>query len=746
MSTTRIKHIAWAHFRAKRYAEAFCTLEDISSEEFISFLFSDSNSKWLIGAPGAAFWKHLPGSGHFNAVLASGKAFHLLHFYFTRNHVASTSLILRLCDEFPDVLLQAIRVNRVFFNEHHYPSLKILAEHSNTRLNHHALFFEMLRLEEASLWRPIEAREQIIREYSPLQVFMHTAIWVEEQRAALWSQDRSGQTHPETLHHLTEVLNYFLSWYLYLIKDMKVTITEKDEIDEWTRTVDLFQGNRSNTVVSVVCNVLDHFNKWCFFEAGSMATYCFDMNTDVFIEQETIELKPISMEKMRQWRKDGEKYNWWKEYYRNKAEDEVNEAIIQGELTIKGITDLDKSLNYIGTLNMVRSMIVMKDYFIGSSKRYTASVLAVMRTLNGFINNAHSRFVVPVDTMNQYAPSRWLEHIIANIEAHLPIGIHALPVRYSSFQEFRQTVKNNIPDEILQEEEASGKADDREDLESVTVELQMENLANSTCEAILLDAKAAYHNGKRFNRFRPVCNLMGKPFIRFGDGLLSFNAIVGESDSIISVLENMLALKDLDRNKAEKKETEAFEEHIGECFRSKGVKNVLTSRQYKKEEHGLEGDLDIVAYENGVLVLIELKRSKLRISLEAAWEEMQNSLLKASQQLEKSKEQLKKGFEKYKAELGIKEKNFNELEFYPLIVSTSFENDHVLICGRYRKISWFELKMILDQWDFEKMRSLKLNPLNEMKRFIEADMMWQELDKRIPVPVPEDCKCVFPMK
>ena len=118
----------------------------------------------------------------------------------------------------------------------------------------------------------------------------------------------------------------------------------------------------------------------------------------------------------------------------------------------------------------------------------------------------------------------------------------------------------------------------------------------------------------------------------------------------------------------------------------------------------------------------------------------ENNLLKASNQLEKGYDYIKNNFTKCKADyfqkLNIKETEFSQLKIYPIIVSTSFEQDHTTINDKHFKISLFEMQNIIER-DIDPISGNKLEGLilkllrNEYWEPIEREFVLPELEKYI---------------
>lgn len=192
-----------------------------------------------------------------------------------------------------------------------------------------------------------------------------------------------------------------------------------------------------------------------------------------------------------------------------------------------------------------------------------------------------------------------------------------------------------------------------------------------------------------------------------------------------NMLVNLLDKNNVWRVNVQKKETERMEERLAKLFEEAGFKQVVFARPYTEKNFGMAGDLDVLVYEAGTLLCLELKRSKFRVHLDEIWDELRMGILTASQQLDKAELLLKTHLPKLKEDLlkdlDITEEHFSQIRFYSFIVSTSFENDHQLIRNRHLKISLFELEEILKAY-----RSGKQKPaLEELVTELARDVFWE---------------------
>lgn len=177
-----------------------------------------------------------------------------------------------------------------------------------------------------------------------------------------------------------------------------------------------------------------------------------------------------------------------------------------------------------------------------------------------------------------------------------------------------------------------------------------------------------------------------------------------------------------------------MEANVINKFKAAGFPCVIASVDYYRSKKERVGNFDVVVYADGVLLLIELKRSRVRNNLPEAHDEYMNTLSKAGKQLDKALAYIQEKWERCKSEyfstFPLEGKAFTEVKIYTLIVATSFEHDHELIGGRHLKITLFELQQVLTHsWD-----RISTNQLENLIFHVCNNRYWQALEEKVVVP------------
>lgn len=116
-----------------------------------------------------------------------------------------------------------------------------------------------------------------------------------------------------------------------------------------------------------------------------------------------------------------------------------------------------------------------------------------------------------------------------------------------------------------------------------------------------------------------------------------------------------------------------------------------------KTNSGKRGDVDVVAYKNGCLIVAEAKSGNRSDEFShATYSEMIKLEGHAAEQLEKIEEYIKEAWEDIKKEHGIETpKPIGKIKLYPLIITDYFEGDLKLYKDKYHKTSLLELDVII---------------------------------------------------
>ncbi|WP_321298914.1 tetratricopeptide repeat protein [Marinifilum fragile] len=189
--------------------------------------------------------------------------------------------------------------------------------------------------------------------------------------------------------------------------------------------------------------------------------------------------------------------------------------------------------------------------------------------------------------------------------------------------------------------------------------------------------------GNDFDRFNIHYDVFKKPFLQLGDHVFTPTLFFSKQDWFYSTTQNALERLSDKRNNKQRKETSVeMESGLKLLFEKAGFKAEIF---YGHEFSNSEGDIDIKATDGKDTILIQLKRTKLRLNLKDAYFEYIQTDRKASRQINN----VEKHFSSPKGKI------------YKWIVTTSFENAYTTI-NNCLKVNYFDLITILKSFTYLK--------------------------------------------
>ncbi len=190
----------------------------------------------------------------------------------------------------------------------------------------------------------------------------------------------------------------------------------------------------------------------------------------------------------------------------------------------------------------------------------------------------------------------------------------------------------------------------------------------------------------------PYIDFLTRPLIKVADNFYWLSSLLRDRNWS-NLMFRRLTLNKMNDHGVQAKE---LENKIASQFKSAGF-NAIASRKYNELDG--EGEIDCVAYKNGVLILIELKTTYLCEDLLRQSEfDNRKFELKSANQLDRAVNYLKDNFVEFKkanSELQIVT-TFEEIEIFTLILSNTFDWDSTIKNGKHLKISLLELEIILE--------------------------------------------------
>lgn len=688
------------------YVFAFSSLESFPFEEWIKLLpkvDAKINKKdWLRGDSGKYFWSHyIHTSKYFSTLFSSVHAETYLNSYFNSSFI-NNELIQKLGNEFPELLLKAIKRNRAFLKQIHYASLTESIKNIDF-FKEHILVFNILNKRESVLWKDFEKSIEDCLKCNSIEVLFMSANWLEYQRNELFKNKHSLEQSNNVISSRIEVLNQFFSYYFHRLAlpelDKNLQLSEKEIENIFEKSI----SSLYSIVGNEIFKSLEKISNWYDFTQRFIEPYCFDDNFYYVNCDDALLLEKKSNLVEFNYTINGIKYQEIQQYYRDLC---LKIGVDNLGINIKGKNQLEYEINKELAIWLKAAILFANEIHVNhlvTKDKKIIDIELIGNVIINFIGNAIIRFYNPTNdfysTQNQNFPDKVICAIIQTKQ---------LPLRFDSKEVWLKMSEKFLPD----------------------------NTVNANDVLSLLTVSPYVMCPKSYSRFNPMINLWTTPFIEIGGYIFSFNTVLSLTQNIgFSLIENAMDNNLKGRDFIQKAETEQMEIDLAERFTKANFKLVRNSIKIRNIDNSDLTDIDLLVYEDGVLIIGELKRTKLRLTASDIYQEEINNTKKAIEQLEKSIKYIIEHPEKIKEWLGLTEiPNIKREDIIALIISTSPENDGKIYKGGYRKTLFFDVIHLLARFNADKIRQLGKNPLDEFYNLIYYNYRWKEIIGNTEIP------------
>ncbi len=240
-----------------------------------------------------------------------------------------------------------------------------------------------------------------------------------------------------------------------------------------------------------------------------------------------------------------------------------------------------------------------------------------------------------------------------------------------------------------------------------------------------------------------IPRLNERPYYKIGSYLFQFPWVVGQQNNANSAVNNLRRVGA--RRKNVQQETNRIEQLVGELLQKKGMNVVCGHHPKFLEGQENPGEIDVIAYVDDVLLLIEVKSGYIRSSRQEAWLHKTGTLRKAVWQLRRKENALKEALisdTELRNQLGY-QRNGLPLIFKSWIVDTSLEFDGkeidgylvtgletMIIALRDEKSFLNDFVEMMEDYNQDEPRESLYPNLFSIKEFIqviESGQVWNEL-------------------
>ncbi len=132
----------------------------------------------------------------------------------------------------------------------------------------------------------------------------------------------------------------------------------------------------------------------------------------------------------------------------------------------------------------------------------------------------------------------------------------------------------------------------------------------------------------------PAPRLTERPFYKIGRYSFQFPWVVGRQNNLTAAANNLRRVDS--RRPALRSETERVEYELASALKSRGFQ-VVVGYQPQVASDGDAGEIDVLAHQEGKLLLLEVKSGFIRCSRHEVWLHRTNSLRKAARQLKRKR-------------------------------------------------------------------------------------------------------------
>lgn len=587
-----------------------------------------------------------------------------------------------LLREYPDRFIDSLRLNFQFLEAKEETVVeKLLSQllsNKNERVRTNALFISYCRVQREQYTKQLCHLTEKLGALSFSELLCHLCLWYESKRVPLVALKLEGVD-------VSGEQQTFMSCIDEAIQNFEFT---QDDIQQHSNDEEAANKELVGVIASWIsgCEIRGHIEElmdWILrfrhYEGAVLNNYYFNLNWEVSLDSKSFKLFAKDLSSDVEMVLNGEKLTWWFKSELCHAIEKVERMVIEKQSTPKGTTEREKQNNQLFISLQTWNEILLDYYAILKTDDQLLQLF--VRFATGYQCNALIRYVQPIDLLHRQNPKMWLHNLLLLLKDESMVG-WKLPMRVQCVRSWQEQIRNDV------------KLPEISIVESATY---------------LLAHNAGIDSKKKIS-------ISNRPFIIYRDLVYTFSNVLAETNIGNSIISSYLNSKEYAKTKT--RDTSEMEKQLCELFKQVGF-NAIYSQKFEGSE---EGDMDILVYEDGHLLAIELKRSLLRISNNEIWNERMGSLRKASLQLDK----FKTFFNVEPAWLRERFEINESIEINTLIVSTSFEYDHELI-GKHLKISLFELKNLLFQMDFDFMRKHGLNPIVELMKQIKEDSFWQPI-------------------
>lgn len=662
----QLKKSITAAFVSADYAYAFDSLLTLEHYEIAHYL---TENKILLNLPIASYFWGDYCLQNFEKVFRSHFSETILNWYLKDLNKSNDRLNQQLVEKEPKSFLKAIKRNRAFLNAEYFSKIQSYDWPEEDIVDIRAM--KVLQEHHIKLQRDILNAWDGIKNCDLNEIICFLTFWVEDKflRAEKAEDEES----------LRWIYNYAIS-FLFSKKTIKKSLSKNEFKTLFEKSI----GNSGKQKFELFFNSV---KRWTFFETTILTSFCFDDNYIAIIENGEIRFDFASQEQYDNYQNDTNRYLVNERRYLRYAAEIMNEHLEDGTLQLAGADEETQNLNGQLHLQFLKTFLILDDLEINqvTFKGNESSFKDLIQGMVAYSFNRRLRYTEPMQIM-YYQGLQWNQAYIHNIEKSKLKGFTNPPLAYI-FEHRSEFVKFYLD--------------------------AAEYMTNKEIEDMISHFTYTFISTYTFDPFHIRYSVWETPLLNIGNTVFTPICFFTSNDWFYGMVQRGLSIYSNNWHKTElqktSKEMEAF---LAEKFKVRNFNAFVF-----EESSRIDGDIDIFVNDGKTQLLIQLKRTRLKLDLAADYKEQMEVDLKAAGQINQAIISLKEN-----PELGIAIFE-NPVKW---VVTTSFERVLTEIDGCL-KVSYFDLLWAL--------RYVKFDSLVDLVKYVEEDRPFKDCEGLLEIGI-----------
>jgi hypothetical protein len=633
-----------------KFKSAFEKLWELGPKEVVNEVCQKS---WSNEEAIPHFWDSLFSNNRLQSLIRNRKFINFLVDKIKNSVFENQTVIQRMYNISPQEIVEIVRTYQVF-------TTKIgLSNISNLLLNqedqYHLLVWTNLYNEVNRISNLISSYKNDLSAINSLDVFNELVVWLERKRFQIGSNNQSIQL-------LSEVYSFFIEC---LLNDERPDLNSLNKFNIEEFRVKTFSFLIENTIeLKEIHEILEFCFESLNFKNQVLNRYSYDSTCKIYFEDSTFHIKDENDSEY-YWILDGFRYTFCSILGQQNATNFVLDSIERGEMLIpEGKSPNDVNINFQLACNKYATLDLMRKFNLSITKSFKSenvNLLNVITSLNGLSMNRGIRYELPIlnDIIQGLKPSESFSKLYHDFKVNGIINESLLFIHVDDF-------KNSLS--------RGGQISD----------IEFSYLINQFGYKLSLK--------KNQDWFKVNYDVFIQPFLIINNFVLCPTMFIANNVFYYSFVQNQLTIN---KGKEEiNSESKNLEINLLKAFKRRGFIVQLINNN----SNLYAGDADLLIKDTNIILVIQLKRTYLRVNLEDMfWEDRIVS--------EHGREQLIKIMKDEKFRLDYK---LDEFIVTPWLVTTSFEginrND-----GKIKKINYLELLNALNNPGIKNLQDLIQN-------------------------------------